>query len=77
MAFSAFTSLKDLYIPKTVTEIHCDAFLLVSGKVTVHSQKGSCAEIWAKSKSFDFKKDSSDVNKFLNSLNTEKEPEKV
>ena len=73
MAFSAFTALKDLYIPKTVTEIHCDAFLFVSGKITVHSQKGSCAEIWAKSKGFDFKKDDSDLNRFLNNLNTEKE----
>lgn len=76
MAFAGFTSLKDLYIPETVKEIHCDAFLFGSDKITVHSQKGSCAEIWAKSKGFDFIKDSSNLNKFLNDIRCSEEQPK-
>lgn len=74
MTFAGFTSLKDLYIPETVKEIHYDAVLFGSDKITVHGRKGSCGEIWAKSKGFNFTRHNvSELNTFLSNINIENE----
>ena len=52
MAFVGYSSLAELIIPKTITCIDEDAFLLCSNNFVIHCEKKSFAETWAKNSGF-------------------------